>query len=277
VLKKVGLHIRWNDRILDVPEQAEKLDLNSFQCFITCQTTGKIASPCQKDIVLFNKLSEKFNRRYAHCSYWVNLAKKLRSGTRMLEKEINAAEKLGFTHLILHPGSFKGSASKEEAAKLFARRLNPILKNLDSIKIVLENIAHGSENLGGEISDFKLIFEHIKYPEKIEVCLDTAHAHVYGYDLLSDEGFSNFLREVKKNIGISKIALIHLNDTFEARGSKIDKHCGLGLGELGYECLNKIIQNPLLQNIPLLLELPVLEPEEEKEILKRVRGFLNKE
>ncbi len=58
-------------------------------------------------------------------------------------------------------------------------------------------------------------------------------------------------------IGLSRIELIHLNDTREKKGSKIDRHEVPGKGLIGEDALKMFINQPELAHVPILLELPL--------------------
>ena len=49
---------------------------------------------------------------------------------------------------------------------------------------------------------------------------------------------------------------IHLNDSKNPRGSHKDRHEKIGLGTIGLEALTKIINHPLLRDLPFVLETP---------------------
>ena len=59
-----------------------------------------------------------------------------------------------------------------------------------------------------------------------------------------------------KILGLSKLKVVHLNDSKFPLGSRKDRHASLGEGELGLDAIKRIITHPKLQDKPFLLETP---------------------
>jgi len=66
--------------------------------------------------------------------------------------------------------------------------------------------------------------------------------------------------------------LIHLNDIKQPCGSRIDKHERVGAGVLG-DSLRQLIMHNQLEHVPIIMELPIMSDEEEKQILEKVRNW----
>ncbi|HSW74206.1 MAG TPA: TIM barrel protein, partial [Candidatus Limnocylindria bacterium] len=114
---------------------------------------------------------------------------------------------------------------------------------------------------------------YLNHPEKIAYCIDTAHAYAYGYNLVDVTEREACIALLDTTLGIENIVLIHLNDTYEKLGSKLDKHQTLGQGSLGETALRAFSFHERLHAIPLLMELPVVSQEEEERNLALVRGW----
>ena len=143
-----------------------------------------------------------------------------------------------------------------------------------SITIVLENTAHAKLSVGGDLEDFRKLLGLLTKTEKIAFCLDTAHAHSYGYDIITSEGQAQFLETVGSFLKKEQIALIHLNETNEPRGSLIDKHALFGKGVIGDQALQSFINHEVCKDIPIILEAPVLETEDaEKALVQTVEKW----
>lgn len=272
-MREIGLHLRLTTSLIDVYNQAISLGLPAFQCFFIQQDSGHFYKLSPEELAACNAENHAFTHRYLHGSYWINLAAPFAHRQRAFKAELGQAQKLGFTHIILHPGSAKGAADKNEAIKGLARILDAIVSMQTGIRIVLENVAHGGMAIGGDFQDFKLLKEYVKNPAQIFFCIDTAHAFSYGYDIANQQGQMAFIQTLKDTIGISSIALIHLNDTVENVGSKIDRHSFIGQGIIGLSALQSLVTHPDLLEIPLLMELPQATRNEEYEMLALVRSW----
>ncbi len=272
-MNKAGLHLRFNASLLETVNKALRLKLPFFQCFLMSQES-KYVDPNAQEIREFLKLRRlHFKDLYVHGSYWINAAGK-NSRHPVLRKELDLAQKLEFTHVVLHPGCANGCASRSEGIDNLAALLNNLTKKNLPVKIVLENSAHSNLSIGGDLHDFNILLAKLDKPDTITFCIDTAHAYAYGYDLDTPENIDEFIKLIDTLIGIERVSLIHLNDAHESKGSKIDRHAVLGQGDLGKEALRKFICSPVLQGKPALLELPCIDEEQEKELIEEVNSWL---
>ena len=111
----------------------------------------------------------------------------------------------------------------------------------------------GSE-IGSNFREIKSIINKVEHKEKIGVLLDTCHVNDGGYDIVNH--LDEVLKEFDEIIGINLLKAIHLNDSKNPRGSHKDRHEKIGLGTIGLEALTKIINHPLLRDLPFVLETP---------------------
>lgn len=272
--KKIGLHIRYPGSLTALAEKALAMHIPFFQCFLVSKQTGFLVQPTPDDVATFLRLRrEHFKELYVHGSYWINLAGIAYTGHHALYRELTMAQQLEFTHMVLHPGSAKGAATKAEGIEALARALNTVGRKKFTIKIILENTAHGNLAIGGDVRDFHELLQKLDRPDAIQFCVDTAHAYSYGYDIADPAGMDAFIDEVASSVGLERVALVHLNDTIEPLGSKVDKHHMLGEGNIGFDALKNFMGDARLSNIPVLLELPVVGEDEEKKMLDIVRGW----
>lgn len=270
-MRKIGLHLRLTTTLSELLEKAERLETPILQCFLITQGENRYAKFSDEELEKCKALRKKFDAMYLHASYWVNLAGCRNNGWYAFQRELGLAKKLGFTHIIIHPGSATGCVTKEEGITCLAKALNKALKEEKDIKIVLENTAHARMTVGGHLNDFKELLTQLDEPERVYLCLDTAHAHSFGYDIIDPQNQDIFLEEVDSIIGREKIALVHLNETQEECGSYIDRHAELGKGNIGNEALKRFMNHPVCKDAPVILEIPILKDEtEEKKVLKQV-------
>ena len=238
------------------------------------QETGKLIQVCGDDIRTFLEFRRaRFGNLYCHASYWVNLSSLGNNGYPQLLREIAFAKRLEFTHFILHAGNARGALHKNEGIDALAIALNNLFKREQDIIILLENTCHSNLAVGSDIFDFQRLLEKIDRPERLGFCIDTAHAYSYGYDVATPEGQADFITIIHKAIGIERIKLIHLNDTVEKLGSFIDRHAIIGQGNIGDVALKRFAMHPLLQNIPLIMELPELSVQQELSVLEMIREW----
>lgn len=268
--RSLGLHLRFYDRFESVIDKALLYKTDIFQCFFV--NHQHVYFPITQDLIAhYTKLRSRYKFLYAHSSYRINLADPQIEKHPFLKKELIRAQRLNFTHLILHPGAITGGLTKEQALDVVVRRMNTLLAHQKDIHFILENSGHSKKSLGGDLYDLFYIRSRLDHPEKVSFCIDTAHAHVFGYTL--KQNLDAWIQEVHTLFGDS-LALIHLNDTKETCGSGIDRHAMLAEGELG-QALKNCVQHPLLQAVPLILELPAVGEQDEYKALELVRTWMN--
>ena len=86
------------------------------------------------------------------------------------------------------------------------------------------------------------------------VCLDTCHVYDGGYDIVNH--LDEVLAEFDRVIGLYRLKAIHLNDSKNPMGSHKDRHEKIGEGSLTLEAITRIINHPLLKDLPFFLETP---------------------
>jgi deoxyribonuclease IV len=127
----------------------------------------------------------------------------------------------------------------------------------------LEELRRGRHNgkVGATLDELVYLHNEItsRIPHlgsRIKFCIDTQHLYASGIDTGNFEIFGKWLQEFDKKIGIEKLICIHANDSKTELGSKHDRHENIGEGKIGIEGFKNIIHQPLLKNIPFILEVP---------------------
>ena len=272
-MNNVGLHIRLADALPDIIQKVVRLNMPIFQCFLSARRGTYISITPEEKKKFLAARHQQCSAAYLHGSYWINLCNDNSRTIALLERELTIARELAFTHLVVHPGSAKKYPSKQEGICALACLLNNVLKSEHDITIVLENTAHGRRTVGSDLYDFQELLGQLDHPEKVAFCLDTAHAYSYGYDLADVTGQDQFIALAQETIGLDRVQLIHLNDTQETLGKRIDCHHAPGEGNIGDALLRRFITHPALQNVPVILELPVMEEEGERQMLDKVQAW----
>ncbi len=270
-MRHIGLHLRLNDSIMDAASQAVRLGTPIFQCFLINQLHRRLITVDDPTLCSLQKLRPQLHTIYIHGSYWINLAGLKERANRALLREISLAKRLECSHLILHPGSAVGISNHTDRIDALARVLNGITKDEPEINFILENTAHGNSSVGSNLEDFYHLKQKLERPEQISFCIDTAHAHAYGYDLIDPDKQNGFIELIDKTMGLENVELIHLNDAAHECGSRIDKHAAIGNGYIGEKALKTFALDPRLSSIPLILELPILPDGEEDAMLQKVQ------
>jgi deoxyribonuclease-4 len=273
-MRSIGLHIRLPQTVDEVIEKASRMHLSSIQFFFITNSFRQVVIP-EKDYERLRTSLNNFSSVYLHLSYWINLCGKSAHGMHIIHRELSMAQRLGITHAVLHPGSAVGFNTKEEGIATLAQRLNQISRQFENVHFVLENTTHAQMTVGSDIKDFGILFRQFEHPERFSLCIDTAHAYSYGYDVATAAGQDNFLHEIDRAVGLEAVSLLHINDTKEILGCRIDKHDLPGKGNIGQAMLQRFINIEPLKNKPIILELPPISEEKEIESLKAIWSWIS--
>lgn len=264
----LGLHLRWDDSIFEVLDKAQKLNLNYFQCFLF-NRNFKYTRINQNLIENFNLAKDQYKKIFVHASFGINFADPNKKSHLILEKELNIARELSFNYYVLHPGAVPKKFKKADGIKAIANLINIYSKEFPNITFILENTAHKGRSIGGDLVELKEILELIENKDKVKICIDTAHAFVYGYNLNSKTGIENFINKIKALFNQENIELIHLNNSKEKLASQCDCHSLVSEGKIDLKYFNYFLKDKFFKNTIKILELPLLKEEVMiKELLK---------
>ena len=127
--------------------------------------------------------------------------------------------------------------------------------------------------VGSDLQDFVYLLSLLDFSERVLFCLDTAHAHAFGYDIVSHRGRQEFFALVDKVIGLHNVAVIHLNDTHDTQGSLLDRHAVIGSGVIGDDALRAFVRHETIAHLPIILEPPKQTPQQLSELIDGVKSW----
>lgn len=256
----IGSHVGFknNKQLLGSVEEAISYGSNTFMFYTGAPQNTKRSSIkdelTYKAYELMKENNIKLEKVIIHAPYIVNLGnlENFKFSVSFLKEEVRRANQLGIKNIVLHPGA-SVNYTKEEAIQSIISGLNLILDNNLDVTICLETMAGKGTEIGCNLEEIKTIINGVKFKNKIGVCLDSCHLSDSGVDISK---FDEYLDLFDKEIGLSYIKCIHINDSKNEQGSHKDRHENFGLGNLGFDNLINIIYNERLKDIPKILETP---------------------
>lgn len=261
----IGSHVGYkkDSGLVGSVKEALSYNANTFMFYTGApQNTKRLPIDLEKvkeadQLMKDNKIAKE--NVIVHAPYIINLATddlvKREFSCNFLKEEIKRVETLGFSYLVLHPGSHVG-AGIDKGIQNIADSLNKIIDKDTKIVILLETMAGKGTEVGKNFEELESIISKIKQKENIGVCLDTCHINDAGYDL---NYFDKVLDSFDKIIGLDKLKCIHVNDSKNIMESHKDRHENIGYGHIGFDNLINIIYNKRLDNIPKILETPYID------------------
>lgn len=198
---------------------------------------------------------------FGHTGYLINLAgpegPNRAKSVQSLIQEIQWAAALGLPFLVLHPGAHLG-AGESVGLKRVVAALDEVLAATAQlpVRLALETTAGQGSCLGGALWHLAEIFQRVRQPDRLGLCLDTAHLFAAGYDIRTARGWEAVLGEVDTRVGLAQVLAVHLNDSQAGLGSRQDRHAHIGQGHLGRKTFARIVNDPRLSELPGCLETP---------------------
>lgn len=261
-MKRIGAHVSIAGGLENAPEKAREIGANAFGLFTRNQRRWATSPLSQEEIARFKSactaLGFAADTILAHDSYLINLGhpsvEGLQKSRSAFIEEMNRCQNLGIPLLNFHPGSHLNEISESECIRRIAESIHQALAETERVTAVIEITAGQGSSVGYRFEQIASIIEQVREPERIGVCFDTCHAFAAGYDLTSPEAVASVFAEFHRLIGLDLLRGMHLNDAKSSLGSRIDRHHSLGKGGIGLEAFRWIMQNPLFDPIPLILE-----------------------
>ena len=216
-----------------------------------------------------------------HTSYLVNVCSQTdtvrENSIAAFRGEIERALTFGADYLVLHPGSWNG-LTREQGLKLAADSITRAIDGLEwqgtGFHILIENTAGAEFSLGGSFEQVAELVTLLKACAPVGVCLDTCHTHVAGYDLVSDEGYAETMKQIGATVGFESVRVWHCNDAKAERGSKLDRHEHIGQGTMGVEAFRRLLNDERWGHCAFLAETPVDEPGDEERNVRVLKSLV---
>lgn len=263
-MKYIGAHVSSEQGVSHAPLNAHLIGAKSFALFTRnpSRWTSKAIPAAEAEEFRENCAAYGYTPDVIlpHDSFLINLgspdADKLEKSRKAFLDEMRRCEQLGLTMLNFHPGSHLRELETDACLDLIAESVNMILDKTSGVKAVIENTAGQGSNLGCTFEQIAHIIDRIEDKDRVGVCIDTCHAYTSGYDMVSQEAYDKTWRDFDSVIGMKYLCGMHLNDTMKNLGSKIDRHASLFTGNLKEEFWRRLMNDPRMDGIPLILETP---------------------
>jgi deoxyribonuclease IV len=262
---RVGIHLSVAGGLLKAARRARQIGATALQIFSDNPTAWRRRGEPPADAPAFVAYCRAHGIEPVaiHASYLINLAgtaepfaAQSRAG---LIHEMQRAPQYGASLVNTHIGSHRGGGP-EVGLQRIADNVSAVLaESPPGVRLVLENSAGGGDNLGSTIEELAGILGRIPgvAAQQLAFCLDAAHLWGAGYDVSTERGVAAVLDRFAELIGLERLALVHLNDSRSALGSRIDRHEHVGAGRIGPVGLAAFLREPrLAAGTTMVLETP---------------------
>ncbi len=260
--KFIGAHVSASGGVFNAPLNAMAIGAKAFALFTKNQKQWT-AKPLEDEAIgLFKENLAKSGvspkHILPHDSYLINLGhpeeeKRLKSLDAFID-ELERCAQLGLDRLNFHPGSHLKQISEEECIDRIAMSMNEAIKRVEGVNLTIENTAGQGSNLGWKFEQIAAIIERIEDKSRVGVCIDTCHMFTAGYDIRTRETYDHTWSEFDRLIGFQYLKGMHINDSKPDLGSHVDRHDSIGKGKLGLAPFEMLMNDPRMDDIPLVLE-----------------------
>lgn len=271
---KIGCHLSISKGYYKAAQEAVSIGANTFQFFPRNPRGGRAKDLDFDDIRQLKQLMKEhdFAPLFVHGAYTMNLAsdkERVRDFAKtILKDDLERLEKITNCYYIFHPGSHVGQGA-ERGIELIVDALNEVITEDNKVTILLEGMSGKGTEIGRNMEELRAIIDGVKHNENLGICIDTCHLYSSGYDIVKD--LDGVLQEIDRVIGIDRLKAVHLNDSKVEFASNKDRHEIIGEGTIGLPTIIKVINHPLLRDLPFNLETPnePIDHKEEIEILRK--------
>jgi deoxyribonuclease IV len=265
-LPPLGAHVSVAGGLPTALERAAELGCTAIQIFVKNANQWKGRSLDDGEAAAFRAAhgDSAVGPLLAHASYLINLAAadgELREkSVAALADELARCVRLGVGGLVVHPGAHLG-AGDETGIERVAEGLDRVLAAVPAgagtagdTRVLLENTAGQGTALGHRLEHLAAMRERVSAPHRIGVCLDTCHAFAAGYALHEAAGYEDFIAAAAELLGLETLGAFHLNDSLRPFASRRDRHAHIGEGEIGLDAFARLLADPRLAKVPMVLE-----------------------
>jgi len=269
---RLGRHMPTHSRAVKAAEIAQQISCNTIQIFASNPRSWQPTTADTRDCTAFAQAARDLGLDpvVIHAPYLINLASPdeiiWEKSVNLLRWTLQRGALLGATYVIFHTGSHRGAGVEAGVARIAQAITLMLPETPPQVMLLLENDVGGGHSLGDTFEQLRAVLDLLpQHQERLGICLDTAHLWGAGHDISHAAGAQQVLEHFDETVGLSRLRVIHLNDTKMALGSHRDAHARLGEGIIGQEGLRTLLSDPRLAHVTVLLETPIMLDADSKE------------
>ena len=263
-MKLIGAHVSAAGGVQNAPLNAKAIGAKAFALFTKNQRRWHAKPLTAKTIADFkaNMTASGFTPEQVlpHDSYLINLGhpddEARQKSLDAFVDELERCHQLGLMLLNFHPGSHLKKLSEGACLSRISDAINIAVDKVPDVVAVIETTAGQGSNLGHTFDQIAAIIDGVKNTKRVGVCIDTCHIFAAGYDIRTDDTYHETMDKFGSLIGFDFLRGMHLNDSKQPLGSRVDRHDNIGKGHIGSRAFELLLNDPRMDSIPLILETP---------------------
>ncbi len=285
--RRIGAHMPLAGGMVKAVERAAAIGASTMQIFTDNPSAWKRRAEPPAELPAFRArlVALDIGPVSIHAPYLVNLAgpdpRSFDRSVDLLVQEMRGARTFGARFVNVHIGSHLGHGVAAGVERL-AQGVHEVLSRAatpgqDDTMLVLENSVGSGGGLGTTVDELAWIADALGEAgiptDRLGFCLDIAHAWGAGLDMATPGAIDDLLGEFNERIGLSRLVMVHLNDSRSERGSRTDRHEHLGAGRIGAIGLAHVLRHPGLTDAAYVLETPGMDQGYDAINLERARAL----
>ena len=261
---RIGRHMPTHSNAIKAAAIAQQIGCTAIQIFASNPRSWQPTAGDTMDYAAFALAARQdgLDPVVIHAPYLINLASPdeaiWEKSVNLLRWTLQRGALLGATYVVFHTGSHRGSGVEAGVARITQAVMRILPETPPQVMLLLENDVGGGDSLGHNFEQLGAVLDLLpQYQQRLGTCLDTAHLWGAGHDISNVTSTLQVLQHFDEAVGLSRLQVIHLNDTKMTLGSHRDAHARLGEGILGEEGLRALLTDPRLNHVAVLLETPI--------------------
>jgi deoxyribonuclease-4 len=257
----LGAHISIAGGTHQSPPRGKAIGASSMQIFtkMASRWAERLCDDDERNAFRAALDETRIRATIAHDSYLINLASPdetlRRRSIESFVAELQRCEALGLTYLVSHPGNYI-----DDRASGIARNADAIVEALSRVPgrtiLCMETTAGSGTAIGATFEELAALTSAVPEPlrARLGVCVDSCHVYSAGYDLAT--AYEDVWKRFDDLLGMSRLEVMHLNDSKTPFASRRDRHELIGEGSLGEIAFRQIMNDERLVDIPKVIETP---------------------
>jgi len=276
----LGAHVSTLGGLALAPARGAAIGATAMQVFTKTPQQWREPAVSAEEIAAFRDalVANGIHAVVSHESYLNNLASPdpaLRDkSTQAFTRELERCRAFGIRWVVTHPGNYMDdrAAGLARNARGYAECLAAVPGD---VGLLIEGTAGAGTALGSTFGELRALRDEISpaLRERVAFCLDTAHLHAAGYDVVA--GIEAVWEQFDREVGLPLLKCLHLNDSKGAAGSRLDRHEWIGEGTVGPGPFRHIMQDPRFARVIKIIETPKGDDpiHHDRRMLRRLRAY----
>jgi len=276
----LGAHVSTLGGLALAPARGAAIGATAIQVFTKTPQQWREPVVSAEEVAAFREalVANGIHAVVSHESYLNNLASPdpaLRhKSTQAFTRELERCRAFGIRWVVTHPGNYM-----DDRASGLARNARGYAECLAAVPgdvgLLIEGTAGAGTALGSTFGELRALRDEIPpaLRERAAFCLDTAHLHAAGYDVVA--GIEAVWEQFDREVGLPLLKCLHLNDSKGAAGSRLDRHEWIGEGTVGPGPFRHIMQDPRFARVIKIIETPKGDDpiHHDRRMLRRLRAY----